>query len=70
MKLHVDWTMCDGRGLCVELLPEVLAEDDWGFPVARNGNGNDLDVPKNVRAHAQRAVAQCPRSALRVTPTS
>jgi ferredoxin len=27
-RLHVDWTACDGRGLCAELLPELLAEDD------------------------------------------
>jgi len=28
--LHIDWTSCDGRGLCVELLPGVLDRDDWG----------------------------------------
>ncbi|MEJ5914368.1 ferredoxin [Pseudokineococcus sp. 1T1Z-3] len=33
-SLHVDWTACDGRGLCAELLPEVLAADPWGYPVA------------------------------------
>ena len=36
-RLHVDWTACDGRGLCAELLPELLVEDDWGYPVARTG---------------------------------
>jgi ferredoxin len=67
MKLHIDWTTCDGRGLCIELLPEVLAEDDWGYPVAHDGTGNDVDVPQNIRTHLQRAVAQCPRAALRLT---
>jgi ferredoxin len=66
MKLHIDWTVCDGRGLCVELLPEVLAPDDWGYPVANDGAGNDVEVPKSIRAHVQRAVALCPRSALRL----
>ena len=23
-RLHIDWTRCEGRGSCVELLPEVL----------------------------------------------
>lgn len=30
--LHIDWTKCDGRGLCTELLPTVLGRDDWGYP--------------------------------------
>ncbi|MFJ6416053.1 ferredoxin [Paeniglutamicibacter sp. NPDC091659] len=30
--LHIDWTRCDGRGLCVEVLPEVFDRDDWGYP--------------------------------------
>jgi ferredoxin len=67
MNLHIDWTECDGRGLCVELLPEILTEDDWGFPMSHDGAGNDVAVPATVRAHAQRAVAQCPRAALRLT---
>ena len=67
MKLHIDWTLCDGRGLCIELLPEILEEDDWAYPIAREGEGNDVRVPRNVIPYAQRAVAQCPRSALRLS---
>ncbi|MCU1527059.1 MAG: hypothetical protein JWP75_822, partial [Frondihabitans sp.] len=22
LQLHIDWTLCDGRGLCTEILPE------------------------------------------------
>ena len=36
-RLVVDWVACDGRGLCVELVPELLVGDDWGYPVARSG---------------------------------
>ena len=36
-RMHIDWTACDGRGGCTELLPEVLATDDWGYPVPRDG---------------------------------
>jgi ferredoxin len=67
MKLHIDWSLCDGRGLCVELLPEILADDDWGYPIAHDGTGNDIPVPDTVRSHVQRAITQCPRSALRPT---
>jgi ferredoxin len=67
MKLHIDWTQCDGRGLCIELLPEILAEDDWAFPMGRDGSGNDVNVPAKLVPYAQRSVAQCPRSALRLS---
>ena len=66
MRMHIDWTACDGRGLCVELLPEILAEDDWGFPLARDGSGSDPTVPAELRPHAERAVTRCPRLALRL----
>ena len=36
-RLHVDWTRCDRRGLCHELLPEILVADDWGYPLSRTG---------------------------------
>jgi ferredoxin len=61
MRLHVDWTACDGRGLCAELLPERITEDDWGYPVVR-----DPSVPKELEALAGRAVDRCPRLALKV----
>jgi ferredoxin len=67
MTLHIDWTACDGRGLCVELLPELLTEDDWAYPMARHGNGTDLAVPDELLGYARRAVAQCPRLALRIS---
>jgi ferredoxin len=64
-RLHIDWTACDGRGVCVELLPELLASDDWGYPLARDGSG-DPAVPQHLRVHAERAVARCPRLALQL----
>ena len=64
MRLHIDWTACDGRGLCTELLPELLDRDDWGYPIPREGN--DPNIPVGLRSVARRAVAQCPRLALRL----
>jgi ferredoxin len=66
MNLHIDWTACDGRGLCSELLPEILTEDDWGYPLSRHGGGADVTVPAELRPYARRAVDRCPRLALRL----
>jgi ferredoxin len=60
-RLAVDWTACDGRGLCAELLPEMVRRDDWGFPLI----AADV-VPASLMAHAKRAVAACPTLALRL----
>lgn len=65
--LHIDWTSCDGRGLCAELLPGVLDRDDWGYPVARGKVGRDrTDVPLREadREAAREAVSLCPKLAL------
>jgi ferredoxin len=67
LRLHIDWTSCDGRGLCTELLPELLARDEWGYPLVREGR-RDPVVPPDLQALARRAVAQCPRLALRLLP--
>lgn len=64
-RLHIDWTACDGRGLCTELLEEVLVEDDWGFPVARDGQAEPV-VPPPLEDAARRAVDRCPMLALKL----
>jgi len=61
--LHVDRVACDGRGLCIELLPEILAEDPWGYPAGRDGR-RDTAVPPGLRVDAEQAVRDCPRLAL------
>ncbi len=65
MRLHVDWTRCDGHGSCAELLPELLDTDDWGFPVVR-GEDRDPVVGAALEKHARRAVKACPVQALRL----
>jgi len=66
-RLHVDWTACDGRGMCVELLPELLTADPWGYPLARDGL-RDPEIPTALQGHAERAVDVCPRLAIRLVP--
>jgi ferredoxin len=68
MRLHIDWTACDGRGLCTELLPETLGRDPWGFPLPRNG-AREPDVRPELAEHAERAVRLCPTLALRLRAT-
>jgi ferredoxin len=65
MRVHVDWTRCDGHGACAELLPELLTTDEWGFPLAI-GDQRDPDVPPTLEVHARRAVTACPLQALRL----
>lgn len=67
MKLHIDWTRCDGHGTCVELLPEVLTTDDWGFPLAKSGE-KQPHIPAALLDHADRAVRVCPLMALQLVP--
>ena len=61
MRLEIDWTRCDGHGLCARLLPERIGLDEHGFPVLQG-----RDVPDDLLPHARRAVAVCPRLALRL----
>jgi ferredoxin len=58
-RLRVDPIACDGRGLCAEVLPELITLDDWGFPIIL-----DQNVPPGLRYEAEEAVRLCPRLAL------
>ena len=60
-RLRVDPIACDGRGLCAEMLPELITLDDWGFPIIRAG-----DVPAVLLDEAGEAVRVCPKLALRL----
>jgi len=62
-NIRIDWTTCDRRGLCAELLPELISLDEWGFPVVRAGG-----VPPELMKHARRAAAACPVLALHLEP--
>lgn len=57
-RLAIDWTRCDRHGLCARLLPEAIVLDEWGFPII-----GSVDADQAV---VRRAVASCPRLALRI----
>lgn len=62
MRLHIDWQQCDAHGSCLELLPEILETDDWGYP--RGVGGSDVGVPDDLVPAAREAVRLCPKLAL------
>ncbi len=58
-RLRLDPIACDGRGLCAEVLPELIWMDDWGFPIIADGG-----VPAHLQPDAAEAVRICPKLAL------
>lgn len=60
-EIVIDRIRCDGHGMCAELLPEMIALDEWGYPVIKSGL-----VPSPLVDHARRAVDACPVLALRL----
>lgn len=59
-RLEIDRILCDGYGLCAELLPELIELDDWGYPIVHSL------VPPKLIAVARRAVDVCPVLAMRL----
>ena len=61
LVLRVNPILCDGHGLCAELLPERIELDEWGYPIFAAAA-----MPRSLEPHARRAVAACPVLALRL----
>ena len=59
LHLRVNPILCDAYGHCAELLPELIALDEWGYPIIEDG-----PVPSDLQREARRAVSLCPRLAL------
>jgi ferredoxin len=60
-SLHIDWTRCDGHGLCAALLPTRITRDEWGYPIL-----TPHPIPDDETTDIRRAVALCPALALRL----
>ncbi|MEN8650495.1 NADH-ubiquinone oxidoreductase-F iron-sulfur binding region domain-containing protein [Streptomyces sp. 21So2-11] len=60
-KFAVDWTLCQGHGLCADIVPELIRLGPDGYPALA-----DASVPVHLRGRAQRAVRRCPALALRL----
>jgi len=61
LAVSIDRIRCDGRGMCAEILPEMIKLDPWGYPIIRRGS-----IAENLVPHARRAVNDCPVLALRL----
>jgi ferredoxin len=61
-QLRVNPIACTGHGLCAELLPELIALDEWGYPVLAG-----QQVPPGLERRVRSAVASCPALALRLS---
>jgi NADH:ubiquinone oxidoreductase subunit F (NADH-binding)/ferredoxin len=64
-RLVVDWTRCQGHGLCAHLVPEIIHLDAQGYPVILN-----IPVPAWLEKDAQQAVHMCPALALRLSDST
>lgn len=63
VQLRVDWSACDGQGLCAVWAPELVRRDEWGYPVVAPGAVSDSLEPQ-----ARDAVRSCPRMAMALVP--
>jgi ferredoxin len=61
VNLAVNPIACTGHGVCAELLPELIAADEWGYPVV-----DPRPVPVNLERDVRKAVAACPALALKL----
>jgi ferredoxin len=62
MKVGVDPSLCEAHGECMSVLPEVFDLDDDEVLQIRDGELAGHEV-----ALAERAVASCPKGALRLS---
>jgi len=64
LELVVDRIKCDGRGLCAEILPELIRLDSWGYPIVAPG-----PILDHLVGLAERAVDDCPVLAIALRRT-
>jgi NADH:ubiquinone oxidoreductase subunit F (NADH-binding)/ferredoxin len=63
LRLEVDWSRCDGHGLCADIMRGVVRLDGYGYPVLPEDS-----IAGRLEPAAHRAVAMCPSLALRLVP--
>lgn len=61
--VRIDWPACQARGVCHELLPEMVDLDEWGYPIVRG------EVTDDLLSAAREAARSCPQLALRLVTT-
>ena len=64
MKVEIDADVCGGFGTCVGKAPTVFELTDDGYAIVLVS-----DVPDELEAAVQEAVALCPTHAISITPS-
>jgi ferredoxin len=59
--LAVDWTRCDGHGLCAALLPDAIGLDEWGYPIL-----DRRAISAAPTSSLRRVATACPALAIRM----
>jgi ferredoxin len=59
MRVEVDHDRCEGNAVCVGIDPDVFDLDDDDYAVVKTD-----PIPADKEAHAEQAIAECPRAAL------
>lgn len=65
VRARVNPILCQGYGICAEILPELFHRDEWGYAQAHARN-----VDPDERQALDRAVAECPVKAIRLIEPS
>lgn len=60
-RLLVDWSRCEGHGLCAEIAPDLVRLDRYGYP-----KDAVMGVQERFEPEARKAVEMCPALALRL----
>ncbi len=61
-RITVNPIMCEAHGVCMELLPEMIGKDPWGYPIV-----SDQPIPPHLLKLARKAESSCPTIALIVS---
>ena len=65
VRLRVNPLDCVAHGICVQLLPEWISIDEWGYPIV-----NDPELRPELVERVRRAASHCPVLALWLDPES
>ncbi|WP_343710440.1 ferredoxin [Mycobacterium sp.] len=60
MRVIVDRDRCEGNAICVGIDPELFELDEDDYCVVKVA-----PIPAGKEAHAEQAIAECPRAALK-----
>lgn len=69
-RLEVDWSRCDGHGLCAAAAPSAIQLDPWGFPLPTEPPVGSDRRRRAWTSEARRAASVCPALALRLEGAS